>query len=566
MKRSTGMLTVCIVGSLLGGPVRAEESVDSPWLTAKPEAVRSWQEMRFGMFIHWGPVSLRGTEIGWSRKGPRRGRRKGGTGSVPMAEYDNLYKRFNPVEFDADQWVRIAQQSGMKYLVFTTKHHDGFSTFDSQHSEYDIMSTPYGKDICRQLADACHRHELTLGWYYSPRDWYHADFATATHDRYLEFYLGQLRELCSNYGKVGVLWFDGLDSPRKLWKDAPERSFAMLRRLQPDIVLNNRGGLRGDFDTPEQRIGGFNRERPWETCMTICRQWAWKPNDRMKSLEECLHALIRAAGGDGNLLFNVGPMPDGRIEPRQAERLQEMGQWLREYGESIYGTRGGPFKPGPWGAATCRGNRVYLHVLDWRGAQELELPLIGRELTGSRLLTGGDVQLSKTESGWRLNVAKAHQQELNTLIELTLDGAALDISAASIHARPSGSLAVGKPAKASNTYRNQHDAYGPQKALDDDPETRWATDAGTQHAWLAVELGEPKTIGRAVIVEGRWNRVRKFEIQVRQDDRWRTVATGERLGERAEITFTPVTARHFRLTILDSTEGPTIWELQLFPK
>jgi alpha-L-fucosidase len=162
---------------------------------------------------------------------------------------------------------------------------------------------------------------------------------------------------------LDILWFDGLDSPRELWGDTPAESFRMIRSLQPEIVLNNRGGLPGDFDTPEQHVGEFNRQRPWETCMTICRQWAWRPGDQLKSLEQCLHTLIYTAGGDGNLLFNVGPMPDGRIEPRQVERLMEMGRWLDQYGARIYATRGGPFKPGRWGAATCQcvntlGNRL----------------------------------------------------------------------------------------------------------------------------------------------------------------------------------------------------------------
>jgi alpha-L-fucosidase len=385
-----------------------------------------WREARFGMFIHWGPVSLKGTEIGWSRKGPRRGRPRGGTGFIPMEEYDNLYKTFNPVEFDADEWCRIAKDAGMRYIVFTTKHHDGFSMFDSKYTEYDIMAGPYGKDICKQLADACHRHGLGLGWYYSPRDWYHPDFGGEQHAQYLEFYLGQLRELCSNYGKVDILWFDGLDSPRELWKNAPAESFAMIRRLQPGILLNNRGGLPGDFDTPEQRIGAFNRDRPWETCMTLGRQWAWKPNDEIKSLKECIHVLVRTVGGDGNLLLNVGPMPDGRIEPRQVERLKEMGDWLEKYGECIYGTRGGPFKPGPFGASTCKGRTVYVHILDWP-SDNVELPAISARVVECKLLTGGKCEFTQTTEGVCISIPKEYRQEIDTIVALELDRDAKDV-------------------------------------------------------------------------------------------------------------------------------------------
>ncbi len=522
-----------------------------------------WRDARFGMFVHWGPVSLKGTEIGWSRKGPRRGRPGGGTGHVPMEEYDNLYKTFNPVEFDADEWCRIARDAGMKYIVFTTKHHDGFSMFDSKYTEYDIMGGPYGKDICKQLADACHRHGLGLGWYYSPRDWYHPDFGGEQHAKYLEFYLGQLRELCSDYGKVDILWFDGLDSPRELWKNTPAESFAIVRRLQPGILLNNRGGLPGDFDTPEQRVGAFNRDRPWETCMTLCRQWAWKPDDKMKSLKECLHALVRTAGGDGNFLFNVGPMPDGRIEPRQVARLKEMGAWLEKCGETIYGTRGGPFKPGPFGASTCKGRTVYLHILDWSG-DDVELPPISARVVECRLLTGGQCPFAQTTEGVCLSIPEEHRQKIDTIVALELDRDAIDVPPVDWR-MPSGSVAYGKAVKASNVFRKMAE-YSAAKACDDDPTTRWATDAGTSAAWLEVDLGEPTTIDRVCISEATefGERIQRFQLEYKDGDEWKVALSGGAVGHDYEHGFTPITARHVRLTILEATEGPTIWEFQLF--
>jgi alpha-L-fucosidase len=525
---------------------------------AKPESIEKWKDKRFGMFIHWGPVSLKGTEIGWSRKGPRRGRARGGTGTIPMEEYDSLYKKFDPVEFDADQWVQVAKDAGMQYMVFTSKHHDGFSMFDSAYTDYKVTNSLYKKDICKELADACHRQGLGLGWYYSPRDWYHPDFATDNHQRYLDFYMGQLRELCSNYGKLDIFWFDGLDSPREIWNDIPVQSFFMIRDLQPDIVLNNRGGLPGDFDTPEQRVGGFNIERPWETCMTICRQWAWKPNDNMKSLKQCLQTLIRTAGGDGNLLFNVGPMPDGRIESRQVERLKEMGQWLKKYGETIYETRGGPFKPGPWGASTRKGNDIYLHILQWRG-DSAKLAPIPAKIVKSSVLTGGFVQVIQTDEYIEVKVPPADRDEIDTIVALTLDKPASEIKA--IASLPSGSIALGKKAAASNVIQKN---YAPGKAFDDNSDTRWATKAGTKQAWIEVDLGKTAKVTSAMIDEGNWNRVKKFQLQYKQKNEWKTIVDGTTIGEKKELKFDPVTARIFRLNILDATEGPTIWEFQLF--
>ncbi|MFO7976346.1 MAG: alpha-L-fucosidase, partial [Candidatus Hydrogenedentota bacterium] len=305
-------LTLLVVFLAVGcAPAFAQQMVDQdkPYLKAAPEDMKWWREARFGLFIHWGPVSLKGTEIGWSRGGERRGRE--GTGEIPVEVYDNLYKEFNPTEFDADEWVTIAQQAGMKYLVFTTKHHDGFVNFDSKLTDYKITSpeSPFGRDIVKELADACHKAGLGLGFYYSPPDWHHPDYRTDNHAKYIEYLHGQLRELCTNYGQIDIIWFDGLGGTAEDWNSEP--LFKMIRELQPHVLINNRAGLPGDFDTPEQRVGKFQNDRPWESCITICRQWAWKPDDAMKSFEECIRTLVRCAGGDGNLLFNVGPMPSG---------------------------------------------------------------------------------------------------------------------------------------------------------------------------------------------------------------------------------------------------------------
>ncbi|MCX7017309.1 MAG: alpha-L-fucosidase, partial [Candidatus Sumerlaeota bacterium] len=528
----------------------------------KDARMRWWREARFGMFVHWGPVSLKGTEIGWSRNGPRPGVRsqtwrKDG---IPLEIYDNLYKEWNPTEFHADNWVKIAQDAGMKYLVFTTKHHDGFVEFDSALTDYKITSplSPYGRDIVAQLADACHKGGLRLGFYYSPPDFHHPDYRTENHARYIEYLHGQLKELCGNYGPVDIIWFDGLGGKADDWDS--ERLFQEIHALQPNVIINNRAGLPGDYDTPEQRIGGFQIERPWETCMTICRQWAWKPGDTMKSLEQCIQTLVRVVGGDGNFLFNVGPMPDGRIEPRQVDRLREMGEWLRANGESVYGTRGGPFKPGAWGASTRQGNRIYVHVLKWPESG-LVLPPIGKKIVKSSLLSGGAVEVNQTDEGISIAVEPKDRQPLDTIAVLDLDGPVGDITPVGV--KGSGALSSGKKATASNVFQ-KNSRFATGKAFDDDEETRWATDSKTREAWLEVDLGKPCLIGRAVILEAYAGRVQEFEVQAGVDGEWKTVHRGTTLGERAAIEFDPVTAQRVRLNILRSTDGPTIKEFQLF--
>lgn len=525
------------------------------YLQASAEDVQAWRKMRFGLFIHWGPVSLKGTEIGWSRGGKRRGRNDQRTGSIPVEVYDNLYKEFKPVKFNADEWVQIAKDAGMKYLVFTSKHHDGFSMFDSRVTDYKISNSPFKRDVVKELADACHKAGLKLGYYYSPVDWYHSDYRTQTHARYIKFMHDQLREICSNYGKIDIIWFDGLGGTSEDW-DSP-KLFKMIRRLQPYVIINNRAGLPADHDTPEQRIGKFQTDRPWETCMTICRQWAWKPDDTMKPLKQCIDTLVRVVGGDGNFLFNVGPMPDGRIEPRQVERLKEMGDWLEKYGKTIYGTRGGPFRPGAWGASTHKGNSIYVHVLNWSD-DRLILPAIPKNIIASNVLTGGEVSVKQTNEIIEINVPKAYRKELNTIIELKLNGPAGEIESVSL---PSKSLAFQKKTRASNVYLN-HPLHTPDKAVDDDPTTRWATDYGVKQAWLEVDLGKQVTFDQINISE-EYNRIRKFELQYKDNSEWKTFIRGTRIRDNYSTRFEPLAAQYVRLNILDAIEGPTIYEFHV---
>jgi alpha-L-fucosidase len=399
------------------------------------ERLEWWREARFGLFIHWGPVSLKGTEIGWSRGGERRGYLLRGN-EVPVEVYDNLYKQFNPTNFNADQWVAIAKAAGMKYLVFTSRHHDGFSEFDTQADDYKITSpdSPFRRDVVKELADACHRAGLRFGLYYSQPNWHHPDAFTDRHTNYLAYLKTQVRELLTNYGTVDILWYDGLGKKAKDY-DADALN-TMARKLQPRILINNRNGLAEDFDTPEQVIGQFQYDRPWESCITICNQWAWKPDDRMKSLKECLETLIRCAGGDGNLLFNVGPMPDGRIEPRQVNRLEEMGAWLGKYGETIYGTRGGPWKPTKSHASTRKGSTIYVHLLGWNG-KTVTLPNIPRKIVRSSALTGGTARVQQAAGSISIatdpprvgpqETGQATPPQIDSIVKLELDGSAMDM-------------------------------------------------------------------------------------------------------------------------------------------
>ena len=337
----------------------------------------------------------------------------------------------------------------------------------------------------------------------------------------------------------------------------------MIRELQPGIVINDRAGLPEDHATPEQRVGAFNRNRRWETCMTICNQWAWKPDDTMKTLDKCIDVLVRTAGGDGNLLFNVGPMPDGRIEPRQVDRLAEMGAWLGQFGETIYGTRGGPYMPSAWGASTCKNSRVYLHVLDWNQVKDgrIELPPLPRAIIRHELLTGGAVELENTPEALILHFDAPARVEPDTILALEVEGNAEDLSPI-----PLPTEIVQGNFAASNVYESM-DMYSPAMAFDGNPETRWATDSGTHQAWLQIRFNEPRKISQILVSEACGDRIQKFELQQSDDGKhWTTFYTGEKLGMNGRARFEAITTSGVRLKILEATEGPTLWEVQFSEK
>jgi len=549
-------------------------------LTAKVEVVESWKDMRFGMFLCWGPVSLTGKEIGWSRGAPPWGRRKGvrgGKGPTPAKVYDKLYTRWKPDKFDAEQWVKIAKDAGQKYLIFLVKHHDGFCLYDTKLTDYKSTgaASAWKVDVMKHVANACHKHDLKVIIYYSQPDWHHPDYRGENHARYIKYFHGQVRELLTNYGKIDGLWFD-LGGRESDWET--KKLFAMARKLQPHLIINNRCGLPGDFDTPEQHVGRVNTKRPWESCITLGTQWAWKPNDKLKPYTDGIRMLILCAVGDGNLALNTNPMPDGRIEPRQVENFRKIGEWMKKYGESIYATRGGPFfSPDRnarrfnsardgfklpagrwWGGSTHKGKTVYLHILRWPG-DSIILPPIDRKIVSHSVLTGGKAVVEQTDSGITVTVGARDRDDLDTIVKLQLDGPAAGLMPGRM---PSKSLAFDCKATASGVWPNPR--LDADLAFDDDMTTRWGGAPDSKSGWLAVDLGGDKTFAGVFISEA-YDRVGKFELQVMKGDSWRTFFKGAKIGEKFSATFAPITARHVRLNIIEASHVPTIWEVQLFP-
>ncbi len=400
-----------------------------PFLETPPEGLRWFNEAKFGMFIHWGPVSLASVEISWPIMVPDP------QWNITQEEYVNLYKRFDPVKYDPDEWIDLAEAAGQRYMVPVCKHHDGFCMFDSSYTDYKITNTPYKKDIIGMLAAACHRRNMALGYYYSPPDMHnpnyrdtsklvkenwHGEPQRAEWPVYLHYMALQLRELIWRYGQPVEIFFDGLDHQEKY----DGYSFLeMIRSMSPNTMVDNRLGIPADYDTPEQwvpmripvkgvTIRGTNpseaqklptaiparaKFRPWETCMTINTTWAYNKNDHnYKSSRHLIRTLIEVASRGGNFLLNVGPTPEGTIQPEFQQRLRAMGDWLRVNGEAIYGTTYGPLQDLAYGRTTAKGKIVYLHIFDWPESGTLDVAGLGRILRASMLADGRPLTFRQT--------------------------------------------------------------------------------------------------------------------------------------------------------------------------
>jgi alpha-L-fucosidase len=400
-------------------------------------AARHWfQDARFGLFVHWGVYSVLG-DGEWVMNNRR----------IRVAEYEKLPAFFNPVQFDPVEWVALAKAAGMKYITITSKHHDGFAMFDSKVSDWDIVDrTPYKKDVLKMLADECHRQGIKLFFYHSQLDWHHPDYyprgrtgrdagrpESGEWSRYMDYMDAQLKELLTGYGEIGGIWFDGWwDKPDADWRLA--RTYSMIHELQPAALVGSNHHRRPfageDFqmfekDLPGKNTAGFNDQSeigdlPLETCETMNNAWGFNLTDRSyKSTKDLIHYLVRAAGNDANFLLNVGPMPNGKIQPEFATRLQEMGGWLSRYGESIYGTRGGPLPPRPWGVTTRKGATVYVHVLDWPD-ETLSIPRLPAKVTAARFVKDGSrAGFVEDASGIRVTIPAAMRDEYDTVVALT---------------------------------------------------------------------------------------------------------------------------------------------------
>lgn len=416
-----------------GAPERAAQRID--W----------WRQARFGMFIHWGLYAIpgRGEWVQWNEK-------------IPVGEYAKLADRFQPDHFNPDEWAQLAKAAGMKYMVLTARHHDGFAMFDDGDNPFSSVNGAAHRDFVADYVKAVRKAGLGVGLYYSPLDWrfpgfFFPDLQRENAEAMRAQYHRQMDRLMTNYGKIDVLWFDGGEMDWLNfggdwdgaewgvgWKKRPggkhynggfnwrsDQVYTKLRQMQPQVLVNGRADMPEDFHSREGdgALGDFDNSHPWELCTTIAGAWGYQPNMKPKPLKHYIQLLANVAGRDGNLLLNVGPGPDGRIDADQAQRLREIGAWLDKHGQSIYGTRGGPFLPGAYGVSTHHGNTIYVHVLQWPG-EKLSLPALPAKIVRAALLSGERVGFSQSADGITLAMPPSARDAIDTVIALQIDSPA----------------------------------------------------------------------------------------------------------------------------------------------
>ncbi len=433
--RRAARLTILALALAVPAATRAEEAYQP---TPANLASRSWfRDARLGLFVHWGVYStLADGEWVMNQR------------HIKVSEYEKLPAFFNPQAYDPVEWVAMAKAAGMKYITITSKHHDGFAMFDSKISDYNIVArTPYKKDVLKMLADECHKQGIKLFFYHSQLDWHHPDYFprgrvgletgrpdSGDWNRYMDYMDGQLKELLTGYGDVAGIWFDGMwDKPNAEWRLA--KTYKLIHDLQPAALVGSNHHLKPfpgeDFqmfekDLPGHNTTGFNDkveigDLPREMCETMNDSWGFNLLDtKYKSTKDVVHLLVKAAGYDANLLLNVGPMPNGKIQPEFVARLKEVGAWTARYGESIYGTRGGPIPARNWGVTTRKGDRIYVHVLDWPDAP-LALPKLEKAVRAASYLKDGSKAVFKDlGDSVVLTLADGARDPIDTIVALDL--------------------------------------------------------------------------------------------------------------------------------------------------
>jgi alpha-L-fucosidase len=545
----------CIAGTAQN--VSAADSLRMKW----------WKDAKFGMFIHWGVYSVpagmyNGKEV------PGIGEWIMNRAKIPVADYKKYANQFNPVKYNPEAWVRMAKDAGMKYIVITSKHHDGFALFDSKVTNWDVVdATPYKKDLLKPLVAACKKQGIKIGFYYSQaQDWNHPGGAASgghwdkaqdgSFDDYIDkIAIPQVREILENYGGLDIIWWD---TPQDMTPARAEKFLALTKKY-PNLIINNRlgGGYKGDTETPEQFVPatGFPG-RNWESCMTMNDTWGFKANDNnWKSTETLIRQLADVVSKGGNMLLNVGPTSLGEIPQPSVERLSDIGKWIKVNHEAVYNTSASPFPYLSYGRCTRKGQKLYLHVFDYPANGQLAVPM-SNNITKAYLLSNPKNSLAIKAGNGRsvINLPTQAPDKINTVVVVEFTG---EPSVAS-------SPVAGKLITASSINSESTSA---KNLLDGDRQTKWQAAKGERNATLEIDLGKPVAIS-TMIADEPWhpweNKKQRLQLQYKEGTGWKTIVEAATSGSGYTKNFTPVTAQYYRLLVENKTEEPVLLEWQLY--
>jgi alpha-L-fucosidase len=549
--------------------------------TEHQKPIEWFQDARFGIFIHYDPSSVYG-DI-YENAGIEIGQKR-----FSQDKYVDIYKQFNPVNFNAKEWGGIFKKSGARYVAFTTKHSYGLHMWDNPLFDKDIMATPFKRDICKELSDELHKQDIKLFWYYNGYDRLYPNFFEEMEDSlsaYYPFRQSSIEQLLTNYGEVTGIWWDGSPTYHN------EELVDYIKSINPDILMTGRLGIKGDYDTPEQIIGAFEIENPWESCYAIEGiNWMWAGGKDVKDIPTCIKTLINCAVGGGNLLLNISPMPNGNIQAEQVASLLGIGNWLDKYGESIYETRGGPYKPGTWGGSTRKGNKVYLHIMQKIEGGILELPKLPYKINSYKLLTEGKVSIEQHDNIIISLDSIASHPEVCTVVEVELEHSAMDItplaSDFSEISLSADAIVSASSQKYSNTppgaviyhsdlenitkdYRvlircRNRNLPIPER-LQNLPEwgftprergfrlRYWLADDEDNKATIEFDMGKQVTFNRVQIME-KFNRIRAFELQYFQEGEWISFYKGSKMNYLS-LKHEQITSQKVRLLVTKTDGG-----------
>lgn len=590
-----GFLAIILVSSswvgAQGGPSgpAPEPFQDSP---EKREARMKWfRDARFGMFIHWGLYSQLAGE--W------RDRHVTGGAEwiqkyleIPSSQYSPLAKTFDAPAFNADAWVKAIADAGIKYICVTTKHHDGFCMWPTKlNDDWNISATPFKRDPMKELSEACKRHGVTFCIYHSVLDWHHSDwpgrptfndFAKGAPDkeRFRSYLYGQLEELFTNYGPIGMIWLDGTWDRNHWTSEDGKQLEDFLRKLQPTVVINNRSGylppqpklnikieneysytFAGDYISPEGEVPSTGLPGiDWETCQTmqLPNNWGYNRLVGFRTYVDLQRQLVDVASKGGNLLLNIGPTGEGVITPQALGCLDKFSAWMKVNGGSIHGTTASPFEHLPFdGRCTRKGNQLYLHVFQWPDTGTIVLPAENK-VKRAWLMNQPDASLPihANARGTTIRIPKEAPDPVVSVIGMEIEGEPQPMKAPELVSK--GLLPV-----VSSIWPGREDHLGPKHITDGDPNTIWATEEKAREGSVTINLGKEREVVEILLSDATYGRITAFELDAKVGSTWKTIHTGQGIGKSRSIPIDAVRTDSVRLRILGATDTPTIAEFQI---